>query len=188
MDAFVSMLLMVGLMGAVVVVFRLFIRPPRAVSSKDPPGVRTIVTFAGDDPELLRDDRDDEPYVGVRLFEMLCDGLEAGGIGIEERGTIQNAQRASCRVDDETYSLVLEWIDEQWVVSVEWVAETAAEKRHLDLTQRVFAPPDSPALRQLLIALDRWLADQETLTDVAWHGKERWMAEDTSAAGTGPLD
>jgi hypothetical protein len=187
MDAAISMLAVVAMMAAVVLLFRGFVRRPAGVSHVDPPGVRTIVTFSGNHPELFGEDREDGPLVGVRLFHMLCDGLAGGPVAVERRGTIQNAQRAECVVAAERFALVLEWIDESWVASVEWVAGTAAEKRHLALTQEVFAPLDGPGLRQLLSALDRWIKAQPQLSDVRWYRKERWIAEDTSDPSDGPV-
>ena len=116
-------------LAAVVLLFRGFVRRPGSVSQEDPPGVRTIVTFSGTEPELFQDDKQDKPLVGVRLFRMLCDGLAGGEVAISSRGTIQNAQRAECVVGIERFALVLEWIDQTWVASIEWVPETAAEKR-----------------------------------------------------------
>ena len=177
MNAAISTLVILGLMAAVVLMFRALVRRPAEVSQDDPPGVRTIVVFSGDDPEFFRDDKEDGLLVGVRLFQMLCDGLVAEGVGIENRGKIQNAQRAECVVGSKRLALVLERIDKLWVASVEWVPRSPAEKRHLALTQEVFAPPDSPALRQVLSALDRWLKAHSKVTRVTWHRKEKWIAE-----------
>jgi hypothetical protein len=187
MEAAASTLLIVGLMALVVLVFRSYLRRPSHVSQEDPPGVRTLATFSGDAPELFADDPQGGPLVGVRLFRRLCDGLASDGVKIEARGTIQNAQRAVCMVGVERFALVLEWFDGLWVASVEWVAQSAAEKRHLALTQQVFAPPDSPELRRLLAALDRWLKGQPDLRDVQWHRREKWMAEDTSDPSDAPF-
>ncbi len=187
MDAAITTLAVLGLMGAVVLLFRAYVRRPARMSQDDPPGVRTLVTFSGTDPELFEDDKEDGPLVGVRLFRMLCDGLTGGRIAVESQGTIQNAQRAECVAGGERLALVLEWVDRTWVASVEWVPETAAEKRHIALTQQVFAPPDGPGLRQLLSALDGWLKAQPQLTDVRWFRKEKWIAEDTSDPRDGPV-
>ncbi len=188
MGAAVSSLVVIALMAAVVLVFRGFVRRPARVSQADAPGLRTLATFSGTDAELFADDEHDEPLVGVRLFGMLCDGLAAEGrIGVESRGTIQNAQRAECVVGAERFALVLEWIDRTWVASVEWVAAVAAERRHVALTQQAFAPPDSPALREMLAALDAWLKSQPKLADVRWFRRERWMAEDASDPSDGPF-
>jgi len=187
MDPLLSTFLTLVLMAAVVLGFRLLIRRPRGLSCEDPPGVRTVVTFWGLDAELFRDDREDGPLVGVRLFQMLCEALAARGIAVENRGTIQNAQRAECVVDEVRFAMVLEWIHERWVVGVEWVPRTRAEKRHLALTHQVFAPPDSAPLRRLLATLDTWLQSQPTLNHVRWHRKEDWLMENTAAAAEGPL-
>jgi hypothetical protein len=187
MDPLLSTFLTLLLMAAVVLGFRFFIRRPRGLSCEDPPGVRTVVTFWGLDPELFCDDREDRPLVGVRLFQVLCDALAARQIGIENRGTIQNAQRAECVVERERFALVLEWIHERWVVGVEWVPRTRAEKRHLALTHQVFAPADSAALRRLLTTLDAWLQSHPKLSHVRWHRKEDWLIENTSAAAEGPV-
>jgi hypothetical protein len=111
---------------------------------------------------------------------MLCDGLADRRIGVENRGTVQYAQRAECVVGDERYVLVLEWIEETWLASVEWLPVARAEQRHLALTHQVFAPRDSRELRQLLSALDDWLKVQPEVSEIRWYRKERWIAEDTS--------
>jgi hypothetical protein len=188
MDALIDTLLIVGLMAAVVLIFRMMVRRPAGASQEDPPGVRTMVVFSGNDPEFFRDDRDDQPFVGIRLFQRLCDGLVAAHLRVEDRGTIQNAQRAECVVEDERFALVLEWIENQWVVSVEWVPLSRAEKRHLALTQQVFAPADGPALRRVLTALDNWLHREPKISRIAWHRKEKWIAEDTSDPSDRPID
>ena len=188
MEGSITTLLILGAMAAVVLLFRVMIRRPRRASQQDPPGVRTMAVFSGDDREFFQDDPDGGMLVGIRLFQKLCDGLAAERIRVENRGTIQNAQRAECVVDEERFALVLEWIDGVWAASVEWVPRTAAEKRHLALTQQVFAPSDGPALRRLLAALDRWLKAQAKLTDLKWHHKEKWIAEDTSDPADEPFD
>jgi len=175
-------------MGAIVVLFRLMVRPPRNLSCVDPPGLRTVAVFSGDGPELFADDKEDEPFVGVRFFADLCGGLAAGGIEIARRGHLQYAQQAICVAGQERFSLVLERVEERWVASVEWVPETAAQRRHVSLTHEVFAPPDSPGLRRLLAALDARLRAHPGLGPVRWHRKERWLAEDTSDPGDGPVE
>lgn len=180
MEGLASTLLVLGLMAAVVLLFRAFVRRPAGMSEVDPPGVRTMVTFSGNDSRFFEEDRPEEPFVGIRLFRMLCDGLASHQVVIDHRGTIQNAQRAECAVGNERFALVLEWIDGAWAASVEWVPESTAEKRHVALTQQVFAPPDSPNLRRLLLALDRWVKAQPKLSNVRWYRKEKWIAEDTS--------
>jgi len=187
MDGVISTLLILGSMAAVVLLFRAAVRRPAHVSERDPPGVRTIVVFTGNDAEWFQDDKPDEPLVGIRLFRTLCDGLAADRVGVDSRGTIQNAQRAECVVGTERFALVLEWIDDLWVASVEWVPTAPAERRHLALTQQVFAPPDSPSLRRLLSALDRRLKAHPKLTGVRWHRKEKWIAEDTSDPSETPF-
>jgi hypothetical protein len=52
----------------------------------------------------------------------------------------------------------------------------------------VFAPADGPALRRVLTALDNWLKHERKISRVAWHRKEKWIAEDTSDPGDGPID
>jgi hypothetical protein len=180
LQALLSTGVILGLMAAVVVVFRVLVRRPSHVTGRDPPGLRTIVTFLGRDPTFFADDRDDTPFVGIRLFQMLCDGLAARRIGVENRGTVQYAQRAECAVGGQRYLLVLEWIEEAWMLSVEWIPTTRAERRHVALTHQVFAPRDSQQLRQLLAALDDWLKSQPSLSRIRWHRKEKWLAEDTS--------
>ena len=179
-------LLILGLMAAVVIFFRCLVRRPRGISDVDPSGVRTVASFQGDSPEFFAQDHDG-PLVGVQLFGTLCDGLARAGIEIARRGTIQNAQRADCVVGQERFTLVLEWVEGIWVASVEWGPTTRAEIRHLTLTQEVFAPRDSLAVRNLLAALDRWLKSQPLLSNVRWYRKEMWIAEDLSDAAGQPL-
>jgi hypothetical protein len=187
MEGLISTLLVLALMAGVVLLFRAFVRRPVGMSEVDPPGVRTMVAFSGNDSEFFEEDRPDEPFVGIRLFQTLCDGLVADSIDIDHRGTIQNAQRAECVVGSERFALVLEWIDGNWAASVEWVPESTAEKRHLALTHQVFAPPDSDNLRRLLSALDRWIKDQPKLSNVRWYRKDKWIAQDTSDPGDAPF-
>jgi hypothetical protein len=165
-------LLILGLMGAVVLAFRLFVRRPVGATRDDPPGLRSVAVFSGDDAELFEDDRPDQPYVGVRFFKTLCDALSAGGIDVESRGTIHYAQRAECVVGSRRFALVLERAERIWVAGVEWVPDAAAERRHLALTAQVFSPPDSPEFRQLLWALDRCLRADPRLSSLRWHRKE----------------
>ncbi len=180
LEALFSTAAILALMAAVVILFRFLIRRPTSVTDRDPPGLRTIVTFVGRHPVLFADDRDDKPFVGVRLFQMLCDGLAAGRIDVENRGTVQYAQRAECAVGSQRYLLVLEWIEETWMLSVEWIPTTQAERRHLALTHQVFAPHDGPELRRLLSAIDDWLKSQPAVSGIRWYRKEKWIAEDTS--------
>ncbi len=187
MEPLLLTLVILGLMAAVVIFFRSLVRRPRGISDVDPVGVRTVATFRGDSPEFFLQDHDG-PLVGIQLFHALCDGLARAGIEIARRGTIQNAQRAECVVGQERFALVLEWIEGLWVAGVEWVPATRAEIRHLALTQEVFAPRDSLALRSLLATLDRWLKSQPQLADVRWYRKEKWIAEDLSDAGGQPLE
>ena len=188
LDPLVTTVAILGLMAAVVVVFRIIVRRPASVTATDPVGVRTVAVFLGDDAEFFRDDRPDEPFVGVRLFQTLCDGLTAVGIDVEDRGTIQNAHRAQCVVEPARFALVLEWAKPRWVASIEWVPESAAERRHLGLTAEVFAPADSPQLRHLLTALDAWLKAHPKLSAVEWYRKEQWIADDTSDASDTPIN
>lgn len=186
-DALATTVMILGLMGAVVVAFRIFVRRPAGLTCEDPPGLRSVAVFSGDDPELFADDLAEEPYVGVRLFGRLCDALAEGGVEVEDRGTIHFAQRAECVAGGQRFALVLERADRHWVASVEWVATSAAHKRHLALTSQVFAPPDSPQLRQLLAALDRSLHADPKLSSVRWYRKERWLSEDTSDPADTPV-
>jgi len=187
MDPLIWTGLVLVVMAAVVLAVRLFVRRPRGVSPRDPPGVRTVAVFAGDDRDFFADDKPDEPFVGVRLFEQLCAGLAAGRVRIDHRGTIENAQRAECVAGNERFALVLEWIDRRWVAGIEWVPQSPAERRHLALTGQVFAPPDSRELRQVLLTLDDWLKAHPKLSDVRWFRKEQWIAEDTSDPGEVPV-
>ena len=182
-----STFLTLGLMGALVLVFRSLLRRPRGMSDVDPLGVRTVAAFAGDAPEFFAQDHDG-PLVGIQLFHAICDGLVRLGIEIPRRGTLQNAQRAECLVGGERFALVLEWVEGLWVAGVDWVPTSRAEARHLALTHEVFAPPDSPALRSLLTALDRWLKSQSLLSQVRWYRKEKWIAEDLSDPDSQPLE
>lgn len=188
MDALVTTCLILGLMAVVVLLFRTVVRRPARASLRDPPGVRTVVVFSGKDPDFFRDDRPEQPFVGIRLFQALCDGLTGGRMAVENRGTMQNAHRAECLVGTERFALVLEWIEHSWVASVEWIPQSRAEMRHLALTGQVFAPPDSSDLRHLLTSLDNWLKRHPKLTDVNWYRKEKWIAEDTSDPGNTPLE
>jgi hypothetical protein len=187
MDPLYSTLVILALMAVVVLVFRRVIRRPVEVTQNDPPGVRTVVIFCGRDEEFFADDREDRPLVGVRLFQMLCDGLAQQGVAVAGRGTVQNAQGAQCEVEGQRFQLVLEWVDDRWVASVEWVPPTPAEKRHLALTHQVFAPRDSAALRRLLVVLDGWLKSQPKLSAIAWYRKQDWLTEDFSDAADRPL-
>lgn len=187
MHALATTLLILALMAAVVVLFRLFIRRPAGVTQVDPPGVRSVAVFSGDDAELFADDLPDRPFVGVRFFAMLCDALSAAGVGIENRGTIQYAQRAECVVGGRRFALVLERAEKLWIASVEWVPVSAAERRHLDLTAEVFSPPDSPEFRRLLTALDRCLRADPRLSALRWYRKEQWLAEDTTSPSDTPI-
>ncbi len=176
-----------AVMAALVLLFRLYVRRPRGVSTTDPPGVRTVVEFAGDDPALYRDDRPEEPYVGVALLAGLCEDLAARGVRTVARGPLQFAQHAICQTADCRLCLVLERLEDRWVLSVEWVPEAGAERRHVALTHEVFAPKDTPGLRSLLRALHESLGADRRLRAIRWHRKERWMAEDTSDPAARPL-
>jgi hypothetical protein len=126
--------------------------------------------------------------VGVRLFRQLCDAILAPGIVIEQTGPVQNAQGARCLVDGEPLGVVLEWLDDRWALSVEWVPRSKAEVRHVLLTQHFYAPPDSRALRRLLAALDAWLKAHPKVSDIGWHRKELWLDGIASAPAPGPID
>jgi hypothetical protein len=180
-------LLTLALMAAVVIFFRSLVRRPRGMSDVDPVGVRTVAAFQGDAPEFFAQDHDG-PLVGIQLFHALCDGLARAGVEIAQRGTIQNAERALCVVGGERFALVLEWVEGLWVAGVDWVPASRAEIRHVALTHEVFAPPDSLALRSLLTTLDGWLKSQPLLSNVRWHRKEKWIAEDLSDAAGQPLE
>ncbi len=175
-------------MAGLVLLFRLFVRRPRGVSGADAVGVRSVVVFHGDSPELFRDDRDELPWVGVRLFSDLCAGLAARGITIQQRGPVDYAQGARCLVGDERYSVILERLEDCWVASVEFFPRSAVEARHVRLTRRVYAPGDSPALRRLLTTLDEWLKSQPHLSGVGWHRKQEWLGSHFSDASPGPIE
>jgi len=180
MDALLSIIVALSLMGAAVVGFRLFVRAPKGLSERDPAGVRTVAVFSGDDPQFFKDDVPDEPFVGSRLCRMLAEGLAARGVGIENIGRIPFAHRVECVLGGKRFALILERHEQRWVASVEWVPETAAARRHIALTHRVFSPPDSTGLRQLLFALDHWLKSHPKLSGVQWHRKEKWLFEDAT--------
>jgi hypothetical protein len=188
METLAPTLIGLGLMAGVVFLFRLMVRPPRGVSLEDPPGIRSVAVFRGDDPELFRDDHPDESLVGVRLFRQLCEALSAPGIVIEQTGPVQNAQGARCLVDGEPLGVVLEWLDDRWSLSVEWVPRSKAEIRHVMLTHHFYAPPDSRALRRLLTALDAWLKSHPKLSGIGWHRKEQWLDEGASEGEPSPID
>jgi hypothetical protein len=188
METLVPTLIAIGLMACVVLAFRLMVRRPRGLSHQDPPGIRSVAVFRGSDPGLFREDRDEEPLVGVHLFRQLCDALAVPGIAIEQTGPVQNAQGARCLVDGEPFGLVLEWFDDCWALSVEWVPQSRAEIRHMLLTHHIYAPRDSRALRRLLDILDRWLKSHPKLSEIGWHRKERWLEGDALEASPGPID
>jgi hypothetical protein len=191
MEPFLPMLLTVAALGSVVLGFRMLLRRPRGVSGDDPVGVRTVAIFAGSDPEFFRDDRPEKLLVGIHLFEMICDGLAARGISIEKRRNVQNAQGADCVVGNQRFTMVLEWVEEErnrrWVLSIDYRPRSGAERRHLALTHQVFAPPDSPELRQLLAAIHAWLTAQRSLDQIGWHRKQDWIAGVTTSPAAGPV-
>lgn len=188
MESFLPTLIGLLLMAAVVFVFRLWVRPPRDLSEEDRPGVRSVAVFRGDDPELFRDDREEEPFVGVRLFRQLSEAIAAAGIVIEQSGPVQSAQGMRCLVDGEPLGVVLEWLDDRWAMSVEWVPRTKAEIRHALLSQRFYAPRDGRALRRLLTMLDGWLRSHPKLSGIGWHRKEKWLQDDVSDPAPRPID
>ena len=187
MDPLLTTALILAVMAAVVLLFRLVIRAPKGMSETDPPGVRTVAVFSGDDPEFFQEDRPDDSYVGIRLFKLLCDGLAARGVLIENARKIPYAHRAECIVEDKRFALVFEWVEPRWAASVEWVPESAAVRRHIALTHRVFSPPDSSALRRLLSLLDNWIKAHPKLSHVQWHRKEKWLFEDPSDPDEVPI-
>jgi hypothetical protein len=114
--------------------------------------------------------------------------LTLPGIVIEQTGPIQNAQGMRCLVDGEPLGVVLEWLDDRWSLSVEWVPRSKAEIRHVMLTHHFYAPPDSRALRRLLTALDAWLKSHPKLSGIGWHRKEQWLDEGASEGEPSPID
>jgi hypothetical protein len=188
LGALLSTALILGAMAAVVVVFRVLIRRPAGVSDHDPPGLRTVVAFTGQDPGFTADDDPSRPFVGVRLFRMLCDDLAGRQIDVQNRGTIQYAQRAECVLSQQRFALVLEWLEEHWLLSVDWTPRTAAERRHLALTHQVLSPSDSPELRRLLSTLDGWLKSHPAIANIRWYRKEDWIAEDTTDPSPVPME
>jgi|YNPNPStandDraft_1061719.scaffolds.fasta_scaffold86002_2 hypothetical protein len=188
METLVPTLAGLALMAAVVYLFRRVVRAPRGISREDPPGIRSVAVFRGEAPDLFADDRADEPYVGVRLFRQLCAALSARGVVIEQTGPVQNAQGARCVVDGEPLGVVLEWVEGQWALSVEWVPRSKAEVRHVLLAQEFYAPADTIALRRLLAWLDGWLKGHPKLSDVGWRRKEDWMDQRPSAPAATPFD
>lgn len=186
-DPAVSTLVLLLLMAAVVAAFRLAIRAPRGRSHHDPAGVRTVVVFHGNAPHFFNDDPPEGLLVGVRLFEELCEGLRRQGVAIENRQPIENAQGAQCVLGDERFRLVLEWVEERWTASVEWLPQSTAERRHVALTRRVYSPTDSPELRRLLSAMHAWLTSHPDIAEVVWHRKQDWLAEDLSEPSDRPV-
>lgn len=187
LQAWLPLLLGFGLIALLITAFRRWVHAPSGVAQSDAPGLRTAVSFVGKDPSFQADDDPQGPYVGLRLFGTLCQALAASQIGIENRGTIQNAQRAECVVGPRRYTLVLEWLGETWLLSVDWTPRTAAERRHMAWTHQVFAPHDSPELRQLLTALDEWLKTHPAISCVRWYRKEAWIAGDTTEPSPLPI-
>ncbi len=188
MNAILSTLLIFVFMGTVVLLRWYFLRRPAMECWTDPPGLRTMAVFSGDDPEFFRLDNQDEAYVGTRLFQLLCNGLVDARLRVVEQGKLQNAHRAYVEVDSTRFALVLEHRDKRWVASVELAPSSRAEQRHIELSQRVYAPPDSPELRRLLTALDSWRQSQEKLSQVGWHKKQRWVDDDKSDPAAGPIE
>lgn len=176
------------LMGLLVLGFRLYIRRPRGVGQDDPPGVRTVAAFFGSDPEYLADDDPERPFVGIRLFSLLLDGLKSAGIDVSNRGPVEFAQGAQLALDGQRLAIVLEWIDPRWAISVEWTPGSAAERRHVLWTHKVYAPADTPALRRVLTAIDGWLRAQPNIRGIGWHRKERWMREDPTDPAEKPFE
>jgi hypothetical protein len=187
MDPFLATGLILAVMAGVVFAFRLWVRAPRGMSERDPPGVRTVAVFRGDDPEFFRDDQPEDPFVGIHLFQQLCAGLGARGVLVKNARRIPFAQVADCVVEDQRFALVLERAEARWVAGVEWVPDSPAVRRHMALTHRVFSPPDGLALRRLLGVLHEWLQSHPKLADVRWHRKEKWLIEDASDPAEGPL-
>ena len=142
---FLPFLQFVALAALAVFGLRWFIRRPRNVSQVDPCGVRTIALFSGSDAEFFRDDREDQLLVGVRLFGAICDGLAHRGIVVTNRRNVQCAQGADCLIENERFGLVLEYLDPDWLLSVDWAPPTAAERRHVTLTHQIFARATVPA-------------------------------------------
>ncbi|MGO8744740.1 MAG: hypothetical protein ACLQNE_02005 [Thermoguttaceae bacterium] len=185
---FLPFLQFVALAALAVFGLRWFIRRPRNVSQVDPCGVRTIALFSGSDAEFFRDDREDQLLVGVRLFGAICDGLAHRGIVVTNRRNVQCAQGADCLIENERFGLVLEYLDPDWLLSVDWAPPTAAERRHVTLTHQIFAPRDSASLRRLLETLDAWLKSHPQLSRVRWLRKEDWFAENVSSPADRPLE
>lgn len=184
--AFTTILLLV-LMGAVVFAFRRYVRAPQGRSERDAPGLRTVAVFSGDDPEFFADDRPDEPYTGASLFRLLCEGLASRGMEIENPRTIPYTYCADCVAGAERFTLIFERHETRWVTGVEWTPDSAAARRHMALTHRVFAPSDSPDLRRLLSSLDEWIRSHPKLSGLEWHRKERWLFEDASDPADAPI-
>ena len=187
MDPLFTIALALLAMAAVVLGFRRFIRAPKGLSERDPPGVRTVAVFSGDDPEFFQDDAPEDQFVGRRLFAMLCDALAARGVAVENVRKVPFAHTAECVLAGQRFALVFERTEAQWVAGVEWVPDSAAVRRHIALTHRVYSPPDSSQLRQLLQTLDGWLKSQPRLREVRWHRKEKWLFEDTSDPAEVPV-
>jgi hypothetical protein len=149
-------------------------RTPLDAREEDPPGVRSIVTFHGDDPSLTADDDPEDLLVGICLFDSIRDALNEFGVTFERRDRLQCAERLTAVVDDERFALVLEHVDPEWALSVEWAPSDDRERRYQEREYAVFAPNDGPALRSLLSDLDQAVQAHPLLSEVVWHRRQDW--------------
>jgi len=163
-------------------------RSPQDAREEDPPGVRSIVTFHGDDPSLTAVDDPEDLLVGVHLFDSIRDSLIARGITFERRDRLQCAERLTALVDDERFALVLEHIDPDWALSIEWAPADDRERRYQEREFAVFAPNDGVALRRLLAEVDQTVREHPLLSEVVWHKRHDWADGEWEDGDARPFD
>ncbi|MDD3468430.1 MAG: hypothetical protein PHE53_00450 [Thermoguttaceae bacterium] len=174
-----------------VVCFRLWIRKPRGVSIQDPEALRTLVIFEGDTPDLFAKDEPDGMFIGIALFDSICDTLgSTHDWKVLERGTIDGALRAIVgNMDSQPVAqVVLERYTPHWVLNVDYAPRRAAHRRHLELTHDVYAPRDTPEVRALLLALHHYLQSDSRLSGARWFKKEAWLLGHYNATYATPWD
>ncbi len=174
-----------------VICFRLWIRKPSGVSLQDAEALRTLVLFEGDTPDLFAKDEPDGMFVGIALFDSICEALSGShDWTIVERGTVDGALRA---VIGDTHSqpvaqIVLERYVPHWVLNVDYAPRRAAHRRHLQLTHDIYAPRDTPEVRRLLSWLHSYLRSDSRLSGTRWFKKEAWLLGHYNAAHATPWD
>lgn len=163
-------------------------RSPGDTRENDPPGVRSIVAFHGDDPSLFTDDEPEELLAGVRLFDVIRDALESEGATIEARDRLQCAERLVLLLDEDRFAIVLEHIDPDWVLSVEWAPSNDRERQYQEREFAVFAPKDGPPLRRLLTAVDQVIREHPLLSEVLWLPRQDWVESEWENGKELPFD